>query len=451
MTGSNRYSERLRSHHDALSPLRACLKPVSNLAERLQELPLDGRPRTVYIHVPFCTHSCTFCNLSRRRAQPPDDYADLILRELETYTAYPYVSAGRYGAVYFGGGTPTTLSPQALRKILKALRTELDLAPDAEVTVETTVSDLTEDKVAVFQEEGVNRFSIGVQTFSEKGRRLLGRLGTGKQAIEMITTLLREGFQNVGIDLIYNWPGQSEDDLREDLEIIESLDLAGLSFYALILVEGAALDRMISAGHCPPMGSLARERVLFDLILERLLDRGFILHELTKLVKPGRDEYRYVRIRHQGGDTLALGAGAGGRLGQLMYRNPPDLSAYRAQVEGPTGLPSQGFLADRRYALGYRIVGRLQFGRLEWALLDSAPEIGDGLRPLIEALKEDGLVRIGPHGLSLTTEGIFWGNNIGQEFAMALVKLFKGGDVTGHPHTSVLQKVRKSDRHPLLG
>ena len=448
-TAPSPWEGRLRSHHDALGPLRALARPVPGIAPRLRELLPDGRPRTVYIHVPFCTHNCTFCNLNRRWATPPPDYADLLVQEIESFSDYPYVTGGAYGAVYFGGGTPTVLAPQDLKRVIRALRGSLDIALDAEITVETTVSDLTPAHIHALREAGVNRISVGIQTFCDRGRRYLGRWGSGEEAARKLEELLSAGFRNVGIDLIYNWPGQSEEELLEDLEIIESLDLAGLSFYALILMEGTALHRMVSTGQCPPIGDLEKEKRFFDLILNRLLDRGFVLHELTKLVKPNRDEYKYVRIRYGNGDTLALGAGAGGRLGNLIYRNPSDLAAYRQQVESPTGLPASAFLVDRRYDFAYLLIGKLQFGRLDWADLDSLPDAKEALRPLIEALAAGGLVKTDSHGLSLTREGIFWGNNIGREFATALVKLFKGGDVIAHP--GIAQKDAKAGHHPATG
>lgn len=347
-----------------------------------------------------------------------------IVREILTYASYPYVRDGVYHAVYFGGGTPTTLSASALRKILRTLRSCLKLAPDAEITIETTVTDLTEDKIAVFGEEGVNRFSIGVQTFSPRGRRLLGRRGSGEEAAEKLAFLLRSGFQNVGIDLLYNYPGESEDELGRDLDCIESLDLAGLSFYALILYEGAALHRMIGAGKCAPLGDLEHEWALFNLILDRLLSRGFILLGLTKLVRPGRDNYEYVRIKYENEDTLGLGAGAGGRIGNMLYRNPIDLAEYRRQVKSPTGLPARGIILTREYNLAHRLVGRLQYGRLERTDLDSLPD-AEALCSLAENLTAEGIMRADDRGFSLTREGVFWGNNIGREFAAALVRLFK--------------------------
>jgi oxygen-independent coproporphyrinogen-3 oxidase len=206
----NRYADRLRSHHQAQSPLFALCAGEVNFAEHLRHLAVDtSRRRTVYIHVPFCTRSCTFCNLNRIQRSPPDDYEDLVIQQILTYVSYPYIRDGVYHAVYFGGGTPTTLSASGLRKVLRILRFCLKLVPDAEVTIETTVSDLTEDKIAVFREDGVNRFSIGVQTFSPAGRRLLGRRGSGQRAADKLAFVRQSGFQDVGIDLLYNYPGES--------------------------------------------------------------------------------------------------------------------------------------------------------------------------------------------------------------------------------------------------
>ncbi len=421
-----RYPDRMRSHHQALAPLFAFLRREGDFAGHLLSLTPDARKRTVYIHVPFCTRKCTFCNLFRFEKPPPPDYHRLIIRELETYASYPYVREGTYHAVYFGGGTPTTLSAEALRQILQALRSNLNISPEAEITIETTVTDLTEDKLAVFQEEGVNRFSIGVQTFSDRGRRILGRKGSGRKAAEKLRMVRQMGFQNVGLDLIYNWPSQTEEELEDDLDLIESLDLAGFSFYSLILLKDTALSRMIASGKCEPLGDLRRERSHFDLIVERASESGFRLLGLTKLVRPGRDNYEYVRIRYENGDTLGLGAGAGGRLGNLVYRNPTSLEEYRLQVESPPGLPRKARMANSQYDFAHRVVGKLQYGRLDWADLAPFTEVRGPLRELAGRLAAEGLVQFDSSGFSLTREGVFWGNNIGREFALTLVRSLKG-------------------------
>jgi len=448
------YPDRMRSHHDAEAPLRALISERVNFANNLKSIPdvykRKSRRRTIYVHVPFCTRHCTFCNLRRFQRPPPNDYHKLIIKEIQTYSSYQYVKEGVYHAVYFGGGTPTTLTATGLREILQALKSNLTLAPDAELTIETTVSDLTEDKIAVFKEEGINRFSVGVQTFCDRGRRLLGRLGTGKHAAEKLASLLDEGFQNVGIDLIYNYPSQSEDDLKEDLKIMESLNLAGFSFYSLILLKGTPLHQMIKMGKCPPLGGLKQEWLFFEMILDYFLNRGFELLELTKLVQPGRDNYEYIRVRYENGDTLGLGAGAGGRLGNMAYMNPLDVEAYRQQVSSATGLPMMGFKVDNRYDFAYNIIGKLQFGRLNWSDLEYLSSGSKHLRQFVDKLAAMGLVQTDSRGFSLTRKGVFWGNNIAREFATILVKLLAKKEDYRHIHESA-QNYSGAKKHHLRG
>lgn len=410
--------KRLRSHHDALSPLRALLRPIPGGAAPLGELPLGGRPRAVYVHVPFCRHNCTFCNLNRCCAPPPFDYVELVCRELAAWTRLPYVRKGSYGAVYFGGGTPTVLPAQEMRRLIRAIREQLELTTDVEITVETTVSDLTEEKIAALWEAGVNRVSVGVQTFCDRGRRMLGRWGSGEEAAGRLEELLSTGFRNVGIDLIYNWPGQREEELAYDLEVIKSLDLAGVSFYPLILHPEAPIVELISSGAYPAMGDLEHEKRLFDLIWEELTGAGFELLEITKLVRPGRDEYRYVAIRYGGGDTLGLGPGAGGKLRDLVYRNSSDLKRYRNSL----GRWDWGFSARALplYDPLYRLVGMVELNGFRWEGLP--PGLREALEPVCRELVEQGLLRPVPGGFSLTRAGVFWGHNIARDLAQRAIE-----------------------------
>ena len=130
----------------------------------------------------------------------------MLIDEIMQYGKLKYIKDSRYLAVYFGGGTPTVLKANDLKRVIRAIKQELPIEKNAEITIETSVTDLTDDKIQVFQEEGVNRLSIGVQTFSDRGRRILGRNGNCSLVIDKIKGLLNTGFDNVGIDIIYNYP-----------------------------------------------------------------------------------------------------------------------------------------------------------------------------------------------------------------------------------------------------
>ena len=189
----------------------------------------------------FAVKYVTFCNMRRSLITPPSSYSDLIVQQIKKYSEFQYIQDSKYDAIYFGGGTPTTLDTDDLQEILKAIKTYLPLTENAEITIETSITDLTKEKMDMFFEEGVNRFSIGIQTFSENGRKLLGRIGNKENAINKINTLKNIGFSNISLDIIYNYPNQSMLEAKEDIQTVIDLNLAGFSFYSLILNEKSVL------------------------------------------------------------------------------------------------------------------------------------------------------------------------------------------------------------------
>jgi len=180
------------------------------------------------------------------------------------------------------------------------------LADDAEIILESTVSELTGEKISSLREWGVNRISVGIQTFNDRGRQLLGRLGSGKEAYQKILQVKARSFENVNIDIIYHYPHQTREEVDEDLKKVFSLELAGFSFYSLI----TQLDVQIN-GRQPGVQlkscadrEKAMDMALFDRIYTGAMDRGFSILELTKLTR--HDPYRYITARHDGADTLSL-------------------------------------------------------------------------------------------------------------------------------------------------
>lgn len=265
---------------------------------------------------------------------PPSDYADLIVKQIKNYSKFKYIKDSKYDAIYFGGGTPTALGSEDLRKILRALKNYLPLTENCEITIETTISELSDDKIEMFYNEGVNRFSIGVQTFSDNGRATLGRLGNQEIVIEKLNQLKEIGFSNVNIDIIYNYPEETLDEAIEDIKTVIDLDLAGFSFYSLIINEKATLAKTIEdSKDFYEKKFWKRKDVFFNIISNKALDNGFEFLELTKMVKPNRDKYKYIVRRHDGEDTLPIGAGAGGYIGNTLIMNSLKMDDFREEVE----------------------------------------------------------------------------------------------------------------------
>ena len=362
--------------------------------------------------------------MQRSNCAPPKDYADHIVRQIEQLRTLPYLRDLEYESVYFGGGTPTVLDTKQMRKILRALHDSFRLLSNAEISVESSISELSDEKLDMLREEGVNRLSIGIQTFSDRGRRLLGRRGTGDYAANRLESILASGFFNTSIDLIYNYPEQTVEELKSDIARVLALDIAGLSYYSLMLSDDSALARRMATDETAyAQATLERDYESWHLIHRMLCDNGFEILELTKLVRPGRDDYRYIRVRQENGDTLPLGAGAGGRIGNLLLHIPADAAHYAALLDQPLECQYHGRLVGDTYNFISRQIGKLQLCYLDsegtpaWSE-DAFAEIRDFMLSNGLGDRDDR----NPGRLLLNTQGIFWGNNIANRYADMLVR-----------------------------
>jgi oxygen-independent coproporphyrinogen-3 oxidase len=367
----------------------------------------------VYIHVPHCDRICTFCNLNRRERKGADldSYTEYIIEEMKSYGAYPYIREQPFDAVYFGGGTPTVLDTKQLGRILKALRTYLPLKPDCEITLESTQHNLPAAKAAALEAEGVTRFSVGIQTFSDRGRKILGRTFDGKRAVDEMGALRAAFSGTLGIDLIYSYPGQTLEEAAFDAETCAALAPDSASFYSLMIQGSSALARAINTGELVFDRDLDFDRERHHLIYRTLRNMGFTLLELSKLARPGRDAYRYIHIRYENGDILPIGSGAGGNLaGFPVYSMEPG----RRFVAAP----------NPEYEKYYRILGLLQFGRYNAEQI--AGELGDRVETLVRKkiaeYTDRGFLEASDNGACcLSPEGIFWGNNMAVDILRAVI------------------------------
>jgi oxygen-independent coproporphyrinogen-3 oxidase len=420
------FVERFRSHHDAEKGLKALLgnpggplrrllkmKSWSSVEKKLRESP-RGLPRGIYIHVPYCDRICSFCNLNRteRGSADLDAYAAYIAGEIKAFSAYPYIREQPFNAVYFGGGTPTILSAGQLSRILETLHDHIPLADDCEISVETTLHNLGAQKAAALANLGVNRFSVGIQTFSGRGRKVLGRTYDGEKALEELCAL-RNAFKGVlGLDIIYSYPEQSLAEIEEDAEICISSGIDSVSFYSLMIHQGSALARSIGKEETRFKRNIEWDKERHHLFYKRLTEAGFTLLELSKLVRPGRDAYRYIRIQYESGDLLPIGSGAGGRLAGFQIYSMA---------------PGRRFISpvDKWYERYYRMLGELQFGVYDPAKMAEglSLETERAISEKIQELWNQGFLVPLPQGSAwaLSPDGVFWGNNIAVEVLRAAI------------------------------
>lgn len=303
-------------------------------AEWVRDTPVaPGRPLAVYTHFPFCAARCAFCPFYRY-ADPADwrPYRDGLWREIELAAA-PFAAPPEPVAIYFGGGTPSDLPGEVLAELVERMRERFRPGREAEITVEGRPSTLDAGKVARLRAAGVNRFSLGVQTFDGGVRQAMGRRLDG----EAVRGRLREVARAAGeapiiIDLIYGLPGQTEVSWERDLDtVIEEESVAGLDLYRLKVFPGSPLARLVAGGRAAVAddGVLARRYVRG---VERLQAAGFRRLSRWHWARDGRERSVYNRLAKGAGDIIPLGCGAGGRWGGVEFMNAPVLAGWAEQV-----------------------------------------------------------------------------------------------------------------------
>ena len=303
--------------------------------------------RSIYIHIPFCRSRCLFCPFymgtgSREKIK---DYARLLLRELKD-AADSGLWSMPVNTVYFGGGTPADLEAEDFDKILGLLRKAYRLTNDCEITVEARLTGFTERKIDACLAGGVNRFSIGVQTFDTALRRSLGRLEDKETLIKGLNNLAARNQASVVIDMLYGLPGQTMESWIEDQRIVlEETAVSGFDHYRLNIHKGLPLEAAIKSGKLPAPPS---EEECFEMCKEGeriMLDAGAVRLSVKHFALDCRERNMHNDIAGRKHSCLPFGVHAGGRLGGFTFRQTDDLAEYRRMVkEGRKPLSQAGVM-----------------------------------------------------------------------------------------------------------
>ena len=318
-------------------------------------------PISLYIHIPLCVKKCAYCDFtsfSGRLAQR-EDYVEAVCREMRAQAAF--FGPRRVQTVFLGGGTPTLLSGGQVQRIMREVRACFDLAQDAEVTMEGNPGTLTAQNLAAYREAGVNRLSLGVQSFDDGLLAAVGRIHTAAQAREAVRMVRKAGFENLNIDLMSGLPGQSAAQWAQTLTQAIALEPEHLSCYSLILEEGTPLSLSVQAGTCAP---LPDEDVLYamDEATDTLTRAaGYARYEVSNYAKPGR-ACRHNLIYWECLPYLGLGCAAHSDVDGRRFYNPDDWEAYlcmtrrAGEMRPREGDGTRGERMFERMMMGLRMV-----------------------------------------------------------------------------------------------
>lgn len=370
------------------------------------------KPTSAYVHIPFCTQICYYCDFSKVfiKNQPVDAYLQALIREFRSY------DITELRTLYIGGGTPTSISAVQLDYLLTELSRDLNLNTLEEFTIEANPGDLTVDKIEVLQKSAVNRVSLGVQTFNDKHLKRIGRSHNEVQIYSTIDALKTAGFQNISIDLIYALPGQTMDDVRSNVAKALSLNIPHLSLYSLILEHHTVFMNKMRRGklHLPTEDL---EAEMFEYIISEMERNGFEHYEISNFTKPGF-ESRHNLMYWDNVEYYGVGAGASGYLDGIRYRNRGPIQHYLKGVsEGNARLSeevlSKNEMMEEELFLGLRKKKGVSIGKFEQKFGTSFEK---RYGQIVQELQSDGLLKENNSFIQMTKKGLFLGDTVAEKF-----------------------------------
>ncbi len=304
---------------------------------------LNNPPLSLYVHMPWCVRKCPYCDFNSHTAAeslPADEYIRALVADLEQ--DLPLAWGRPVGSIYFGGGTPSLFSADQIAGFLSAARARLNLRPDVEITLEANPGTIEHDSFSAYAQAGINRVSLGVQSFDDNLLKSIGRIHGREEIEQSLLSLKSAGISNFNIDLMYALPGQSPAQSQHDVELAINAGPAHISFYQLTIEPNTAF-----ALRSPvlPVDDMAWD--MQQTGLEMLEAAGFSQYEISAFAQPAwqsRHNMNYWRY----GDFLAIGAGAHGKITLPAEGKVRRYAKHRQPKRYLQGLESGDWLAENR-------------------------------------------------------------------------------------------------------
>jgi len=326
---------------------------------------------SLYLHIPFCERKCIYCDFySIENMSPMAPFISALHKEIDLYKDH---SHELFTTIFLGGGTPSLLPAYEIKRILDHLRNTFRVTDDAEVTVETNPGTVDSAKLLGYREAGVNRLSIGVQSFHQDELDFLGRIHSASQARQCVSDARAAGFDNISIDLIFSLPGQNHAQWSDTLESALAMEPKHISAYSLIVEDNTPLARMVQTKLVSP-NPLEEEADLYAYTMDRMRQAGFEQYEVSNYALPGfRSQHNYNYWCHA--NYLGFGPSAHsfwkeGSEPARRWWNVANLMNYIARLEKNTvpvassELLEQKQMVTEKLFLGLRSDG-VELGALE--------------------------------------------------------------------------------------
>ena len=370
--------------------------------------------KSAYIHIPFCEHICHYCDFNKvfLEGQPVNEYLSSLGQEMKHRVS----ASEKLDTIFVGGGTPTSLDARQLDTLCESITTHLPFE-QGEFTFEANPGDLTQDKLRVLKDHGVNRLSFGVQSFNDELLKGIGRTHKSEDVYTSVENAQKVGFLNISIDLIYSLPRQTEEDFQDTLTKALDLDLPHYSAYSLIVEPKTVFYNLMRKGKLS-LPSQDQEAAMYEILIETMEKYGINQYEISNFAKPGF-ESKHNLVYWDNNEYYGLGAGAHGYINGVRYSNYGPLKKYMDPItEGslPTiqehpvtkaeMMEEEMFLGLRKVEGVSKTIFQQKFGS----------NIESVFGPSIEEMEKRGLLSVNDERIALTKQGRFLGNEVFQSF-----------------------------------
>lgn len=374
--------------------------------------------QSAYIHIPFCHHICHYCDFNKvyLKQQPVDEYIEMLIKEMNV--AVSKHKKDPLKTIFIGGGTPTALSASQLDRLLEGITTELLPTNELiEFAVEANPGELTLDKLNVLKNAGVNRLSIGVQSFNDELLQKIGRVHRKDDVFRTIHQAEQVGFDNLSIDLMYGLPGQTVEDFQESLSVAFALNMKHFSAYSLIVEPKTVFYNLMQKGKLslPPQ---EQEAKMYELSMEQMEKHGFKQYEISNYAIPGYESEH--NLTYWNNDYYyGFGAGAHGYVNNVRTSNVGPIKKYIEQIV-KTG---EAFLSQNEVSKEEKMEEEMFLGLRKTVGVSKQNffekfniRLDDVYTKQLDKLMQQNLIINDKQTVKLTQKGKLLGNEVFQEF-----------------------------------
>ncbi len=378
---------------------------------------MDDKRIGLYVHIPYCRQKCSYCDFNSYASMEGTvpEYFNALNNEISSYS--DMLQGFTVKTVFMGGGTPSYVDSKYMHQLMSSLNRHMNIEGDAEISIETNPGTLTEKKLSVYREAGINRLSIGLQAWQNSLLKYLGRIHNIEDFITNYKLALKAGFNNINVDLIFGIPGQSIKDWTDTIDNISQLDITHLSCYSLKIEEGTPFGLQLEKGKLKAVED-ELDREMYWLAIEKLRNNGFKQYEISNFAREGY-ECRHNLVYWNAEEYVGFGAGAHSYFNKKRFNNVGDIHRYSSLINNNESTIENVQAIDEQDSMSEYMILRLRL--VEGVLSkDFEQRFGVALSTKyskqIERLVSSGLADFNGNKLRLTQKGLDLANQAFVEF-----------------------------------